>query len=44
MQMIEFGSLANYKHIQHIMFSPYHTLIVQSVIFLHKFLFKYQNV
>ena len=28
MQMIEFGSLGNYKHVQHIMFFPYHTVIV----------------
>ena len=34
MQMIEFGSLGNYKHVQHIIFSPYHTVIVQSVIIL----------
>ena len=34
MQMIEFGSLGNYKHVQHTMFSPYHTVIVQSVIIL----------
>ena len=38
MQMIKFGSLGNYKHVQHIMFSPYHTFIVQSVIFLLEFL------
>ena len=44
MQMIEFGSLGNYKHVQHIMFFPYHTVIVQSVIFLLQFLCIDQNI
>ena len=44
MQMIEFESLGNYKHVQHTMFSPYHTVIVWSVISLLKFLFIDQNI
>ena len=44
MQMIEFGSLGNYKHVQHTMFSLYHTVIVQRVIFLLEFLIIDQNM
>ena len=44
MQMVKFGSLGNYTHVQHIMFSPYHTVIVRSVIFLLEFLIIDQNI
>ena len=43
-QMIKFGTLGNYKHVQHIMFLLFHTVIVQSVIFLHEFLIIDENI